>query len=375
MRRTKQTLRTGGSLVLFLLVAAAAGAEPVVLPPIWTEAQWVQHLTSSPVVSGEQLETGYHLFARTNVRPLLESTAGEQPFAGEHGYYRFASLSEIRLRFPRWHASYAFGVADYYEGDQGAVHLYLGGVNLTQFPSVDTDVSATLNRSAVNRWTVEHCVPFHSKHGDGWLLFAGSLYLSRRIQQGTLDGRWQNAQFDGNLLLDTTRGLNPADTRSGGWGLHLAVTLPLSERWRIGVWGENLLGRIRQRKLQRITARVQANAIVPDADGFLHAAPLLSGRIDEVSETLPLRTRYTFGLAHQQARRTWLLFASHEDGWRFALGGAVARGWLLWHLPDGEVHASWNVGRWQILVGLADTNPWRTKHATLTLRWSAPLGR
>lgn len=376
MKRTGRTLCTGGSLVLFLLAALlSAGAEPVILPPLWTEDQRIQQLTSLPVTGGEQLEVGYYLLARTNVRPLLQSKGAEQPFAGEQGYYRFASLSEIRLRLPRWQVSYAFGIADRFEGDQGAVQLYQGGVNLTQLPTTDTPVHALLNRSAVNRWTIGHLVPLRDRRGESWLLIAGSLYLSRRIQQGTLDGRWQSAQFDGNLLLDTTRGLNPAGTRSAGWGLHLAASAPLSDRWRIGFWGENLLGHIRQRKIQRITARVQANAIVPDADGFLHAAPLLSGRIDEVSETLSLRTRYTFGLAHQQARRTWLLFASHEDGWRFALGGAVARGWLLWHLPDGEVHASWNVGRWQILIGLADLNPWRTKHATLSLRWSAPLGR
>lgn len=366
-------LRTGGSLVLFLLVAVAAVAEPVVLPPIWTETQWVQHLTSSPVVSGEQLETGYHLFARTNVRPLLESTAGEQPFAGEHGYYRFASLSEIRLRLPRWHVSYAFGVADHYEGDQGAVHLYLGGINLAQFPTSDVDVSATLNRSATNRWTVEHLVPFCSRHGDGWLLLAGSLYLSRRIQQGTLDGRWRNAQFDGNLLLDTTRGLDPADTRSTGWGVHLALYVPLSERWRVGFWGENLLGRIRQRRLQRITARVLANTIVPDADGFLHAAPLLSGRIDYLSEELSVQRRVTLGVAYRHGDGTWLLFASRDTENEFTIGYASSRYWLLLSLPRREWQAAYRTERWELAIGMSALNPSQAKSATLSIRWAVPV--
>lgn len=374
MGRTKQTLRAGGSLVLFLLVAVIASAEPVVLPPVWTEAQWVQHLTSSPVVGGKWLETGYHLFARTNVRPLLQSSKAEQSFTGEHGYYRFASLDEIRLRLPRWQVSYAFGVADHYAGDQGAVHLYLGGVNLTQIPTSDIDVSATLNRSAVNRWTVEHFVAFRSKHGEGWLLLAASLYLSRRIQQGTLEGRWQNAQFDGNLSLDTTRGLNPADTRSTGWGLHLALSLPLSERWRVGFWGANLLGRIQQRKLQRIIAHVQANTIVPDADGFLHAAPLLSGRIDYLSQELSLQSRVTLGVAYRRGSEVWLLFASRDNDERVSVGYASSGYWLLLSLPHREWQVAYRNGQWELAIGLSALNPSRTQCATLGIRWAVPVG-
>ncbi|GIV15505.1 MAG: hypothetical protein KatS3mg022_0940 [Armatimonadota bacterium] len=376
VRRTGWTLRTGGSLVLFLcMLFASAGAEPVVLPPVWTEAQWVQHLISAPVDKGEQMEMGYHLLARTNVRPLLGSTAVEQPFAGEHGYYRFASLSEIRLCLPRWQVSYAFGVADRFDGDQGAVHLYLGGVNLMQIPASDADVSATLNRSAVNRWTVTHLVPLRDRRAESWLLVAGSLYLSRRIQQGTLTGRWQNAQFDGSLSLDTTLGLNPADTRSTGLGLHLAASIPLSERWRVGFWGENLLGHIWQRKIQRITARVQANTIVPDADGFLHAAPLLSGRIDHLSEELSLQRKVTLGMAYRCGNGTWLFFVSRDTEQEFTMGYASPRGWFLLSLPRGEWQVGYHTGQWQMTIGLSGLNLTQAKCATIGVRWSAPLGR
>ncbi len=375
MRRADWTLRTGGSLVLFVgMLFTVASAEPVVLPPVWTEVQWIQHLTSS-VDDGTRLETSYHLFARTNVRPLLRGSETEKPFAGQHGYYRFASLSEIRLRLSRWQVSYAFGVADRFEGDQGAVHLYLGGVDQMQLPSIDTDVSATLNRSAVNRWTVEHLVPLHREPDDGWLLLAGSLYLSRRVQQGTLIGKWRNAQFDGNLLLDTTLGLNPAQTRSTGWGIHLALSLPLSERWRLGFWGENLLGELRQRQMQRIAARVLANTIVPDADGFLHAAPLLSGRIDHLAEDLSWQRQLTLGMAYRQAKGTWLLFASHGAEQEFSVGYASPRYWLLLSLPRAEWQLAYHAGQWELVMGLSSLNPSQAKHATLSLRWSAPLGR
>lgn len=375
MERIGWTLRTGGSLVLFVcMLFASAGAEPVVLPPVWTEAQWVQHLTSS-AHSGIWLETGYHLFARTNVRPLWHSSKAENPFAGGHGYYRFASLGEMRLHLPRWQVSYAFGIADHFEGDQGAVNLYLGGVHLVQFPTTDTDVSATLNRSAVNRWTMAHLVPLRDRRGESWLLVAGSLYLSRRIQQGTLTGRWQSAQFEGNLLLDTTRGLDPAETRSTGWGLHLAASIPLSERWRIGFWGENLLGHIRQRKLQRITARVQANTIVPDADGFLHAAPLLSGRIDYLSEDLSLQRKVTLGMAYRCGNGTWLFFASHDAEQEFTMGYASAGEWFLLSLPQGEWQIGYHTGQWQMTIGLSGLNPTQAKCATIGVRWAAPLGR
>ncbi|MGC8784522.1 MAG: hypothetical protein ACP5RN_09065 [Armatimonadota bacterium] len=374
MRRTGWTLRTGGSLVLFLLAALlSAGAEPVVLPPLWTEEQWIQQLTSLPVTGGEQLEVGYYLLAHTNVRPLLQSTEAKHSFTGERGYYRFASLSEVRLHLPRWQVSYAFGIADRFEGDQGAVQLYQGGVSLTQLPTTDTPVHAVLNRSAVNRWTVGHLVPLRDRRGESWLLIAGSLYLSRRVQQGTLDGRWQSAQFDGDLLLDTTRGLNPADTRSTGWALHLAASAPLSDRWRIGFWGENLLGYIPQRKMQRITARVQANAIVPDADGFLHAAPILSGRIDYLSEEFSLQRRATFGAAYQQGNGMWFLFASRDTEEEFSFGYASPRYRLLLSLPRGEWQAGYRTRQWGLTVGLSALNPFRAKCATLSLRWMVPV--
>jgi len=147
--------------------------------------------------------------------------------------------------------------------------------------------------------TEEHFLPVRLPAGNGWVLLAGSVYLSRRIQQGTLTGAWQNSQFDGHLLLDSTRGLDPAETRSVGLGLHLALSLPLSQRWRLGFWGENLLGHLWQGKIRRLTARMQANTVVPDADGFLHAAPLLMGRTDDLSQNLYLQGQVTIGLAHK----------------------------------------------------------------------------
>ncbi|MDW8320160.1 MAG: hypothetical protein RMM08_02245 [Armatimonadota bacterium] len=366
-------LRKGSSLVLLLMMCLTVGAEPVALPPLWTESFWVQHLTSLPVTNGERLETGYHLFARTNVRPLLQSGQSLQPFARGYGYYRFASLSEIRLHLSRWRVSYAFGVADHFEGDGGAVHLYLGGLNLAQLPTSDADVTATLNRSAVNRWTVEHLLPLQCKHGEGWLLLAGSLYLSRRIQQGALSGRWHNAQFDGDLLLDTTRGLDAGDTRSTGWGLHLALSVPLSARWRVSFWGENLLGQIRQRKLQRITARVQANTIVPDADGFLHAAPFLSGRVDYLSRNLSLQPQLAVAAAYHQGKGAWLLRASWDADEEWIAGYASADYRLLFALPRGEWSMAYHTGQWTLVAGFSSVNPVQAKHATLSLRYTIPL--
>lgn len=373
MTRLNQVFGVSGSLVLcFLSMLTADGAEPVIVPPVWKEECWVQHLTSPPNLQNG-LETDYYLLARTNVKPLLQNSKTRGEFAGEYGYYRFSSLSELRVKISRWRLSYAFGITDRFEGDNGGTQLYLYGADRLQIPTGTLAVTATLNRSAVNRWTLEHLTPIQTGAGSGWVRLAGSLYLSRRVQQGTLTGTWQGGQFEGNLVLDSTRGLDPADTRSAGLGLHLALSLPLSERWQFGFWSENLLGRLWQRKLRRITARVQANTIIPDADGFLHAAPLLSGRIDDLSEELPLQRQVTFGLAHRTDRGTWLLFASHRDGWGWAVGRTLRNGWLLLHLPDGQLQAGWRFGQWQILLGLSHLNPVQAKHATLGARWAVPL--
>ncbi len=376
MKRPIRKLRAGSSLVLFsLALLASANAQPLELPPIWNEVQCVRQMSMPVPDAGRRLETDFHLLAHTNVRPLLkkEKMAGE--LSGGRGYYRFATLQEIHLSMGSWRLRYAFGVADRYDGDSGAVQLYLYGVDAVAIPTEDVAVQAFLNRSAVNRWTIEHEAPVRSGAGMGKLVVAGSLYLSRRVQQGRLEGMWQNAQFNGNMVLDSTRGLDPAEARSVGAGIHLALSLPLSEQWQVGFWGENLLGRIWQRKIRRITAQVQANTIVPDADGFLHAAPLLSGRIDDLSRDLSLRRRYTIGLAYRRTGETWLAFASCDGGWRFAVGRTLPGGWLLWNLPDGEVQVAWGKEQWQVLVGLAHPDPSRTKHATFSVRWCVPLHR
>lgn len=300
MKQMSRVLRMSSLLVLcFLAGLSIAEAEPVIAPPLWKEECWVQHLIS-PSNLQNGLEANYYLLARTNVKPLLRNSRAQSEFTRRDGYYSYSSSGELRVSLSRWRLTYAFGVTDRFEGDSGGTQLYLYGVNRLQIPTNTLMVTATLNRSAVNRWTVEHLVPIQTSAGSGWICLAGSLYLSRRVQQGTLTGTWQNRQFEGNLILDSTRGLDPAETRSVGVGVHLALSLPLSERWQFGFWGENLLGRLWQRKVRRITARVQANTIIPDADGFLHAAPLLSGRIDDLSEVLPLQKQVTFGLRTTQ---------------------------------------------------------------------------
>ena len=374
MRRRRNKVLASGSLVL-CCVTAVAWAEPLVLPPVWSTGHQVQQLTVRPTNEPRQLEIGHLVQASTNVQPLLRKADGEFLYTGDQGYYRFAALSELGLSLPRWKLRYAFGVADRFEGDMGAVQLYLGGSNLSQFPLSDTAVSATMNRSAVNRWTLEHVTPIHRGQQQGWLLVAGSLYLTRRVQQGTLSGLWQNARFDGNLLLDTTRGLEPVDTRSVGVGFHLALGVPLSEEWCFAFWGENLLGHVRQRKMQRITARVLTNTVVPDADGFLHAAPLLSGRIDYPSRELSLRRRVTLGLARRGDAGAWLLLAAQDAGWEYTLGYASERYWFLLTLPRREWQVAYRSGQWDLVLGLSEIDPARARHGSAQMRCAMPVGR
>lgn len=376
VKQMKAMLHAGGSPVLFMIaLAASVQAEPIVLPPVWSEAHYVQQLMAPEIHYRHLLEAHVLLRAHTNVRPLADNTQKIEQFAGSSGYYRFTALHETQVNVGRWALRYAFGVADRYEGNAGAAQLFLYGDNLIGSPPADQAVHATLNRSAINRWTIEYRVPLSNRYGGGVVIGAGSLYLTRRIQQGWLQGMWQNGVFDGNLVLDSTRGLDPWETRSVGTGLHLALSLPLSHRWRLGFWGENLLGHVWQRKIQRIAARVRANSIVPDADGFLHAAPLLSGTVSELSPDLLLQKRIAFGLAHQQPGGAWLAFATHDEEWRFAVGRTLPRGWVLWHLPEGELQVAWGTARWQFLIGLAHLDPTQSRHFTLNVRWYLPLSR
>lgn len=364
--------------LLYLFILSVAVAAPLSVPPLSDEAERVDELlTSSPELSNRyNLAVRHHLSAGTNVMPLAWGNRKRVPtvrFIGEHASFQHATNNEMWLCVGHWRLRYASGLADNFEGSPGAAQLYLdsraGEIDLTG----NYIVRASLNRTALNRWTLEHRIPVKMPQGNVHLTLGASWLVVRRVQQGQLRGEMHAGQFDGNLLLDSTRGLPSPETTAQGMMWHLSAVAPVSERLRVGVWGEDLFGRVRGRRIQRVTARVLTDTVVPDADGFLHAAPLLHGRVDEFAYKLGVSSRWTVGAAMKQGSGHVLAYASHHTDWRYSIGYGAPKSWILFHLPTKQWQIAYFTGGCNMVIGMSGIDLSRTKHVTLSVRWITGL--
>lgn len=364
-----QSRRLATLLALWCCGAAPGLAQPSLnLPPFWSPIERIEHLTLPQATTRTQWQGSQYFSARTNVHPLLEKKPQNRVAPNSGGYYYASTVTELRVRWRGWRVGYALAIADLYEGNQGATTLYLASFDPTNLPQQPLLAEAKLNRCHINRWSVEHTIPLAKDTGE--IRWAVSLYEVRRIQMGSLIGEWRDEAFTGKLELRTTRGLTSSEIRRWGWTMHLAGVLYLSPRWRIGFWGENLLGWLPNQRLQYIRANVSVNTIVPDSEGFLRAPPLLEGRVDQVSEDISLRQRLTFGAAYQQGEQTWLVFASPNKDEPFSVGYASSRYWILLVLPLGEWRATYRSGQWSLTTGLSTLALSRTKAFTTEVRWT-----
>ncbi|MEO0249011.1 MAG: hypothetical protein ABIN58_05605, partial [candidate division WOR-3 bacterium] len=115
---------------MFLLVfqIGLASAEPSVLPPSWTEMDWIIQLTAPPREVKWEIETGTWVQGDTNVMPLSYGNRKVLPpirFEAEEAYFTLTRLQEVAIRHGRWRLRYGYGIADLFRGTQGAAQLYL----------------------------------------------------------------------------------------------------------------------------------------------------------------------------------------------------------------------------------------------------------
>lgn len=313
--------------------------------------------------------------ADTNVRPLLRKTLGAA-FSATRGYLTGASVYEARLRWDGWELRYAYGQADWFEGDAGAARLFLEAEQDRLRAETRYAVNATLNRTAVHRWTLAH-------HGEQrtpnarWRYQVGLSYLHlQRVQLGWLQGQKQGDSFRGALTLLTTRGA-PAP-QIGGEGVSLSAGIAWkTDDWEASVWVDNLWSQLRVRTLQRIEATVQVNQLTPDADGFLRAPPLLEGRVSETSLRRAARPRAELALWRREPARRCGVIAVQEGRWRVALtlgwevsGGAL---WIAYWQPQPMLWLGYEGRGWRVLLGVDTLQRDALRRVYAELSWRAPL--
>ena len=326
-------------------------------------------------LSGRAIETRALYLADTNVRPLQRKASAADHDA-TRGYLISVQAYEARLRWQRWELAYAYGLADWFEGNRGAARLFLESEQRRLRQHTRYPVEATLNRSAVNCWTLTY-------RGDLAVeavrlrYHIGVSYLHlQRVQQGRLQGQKEGDAFAGELTLLTTRGV-PA-TRIGGYGYaaHAGIALQ-TNRWGVSLSVENLWSHLRVRTAQRINATVRVNQLTPDADGFLRAPPLLEGRVSDQALERAARPRTEIALWQRDGARRFGVIAAHHADWRLAMalrwdvhGGAL---WMTYWQPYPMMTLGYESARWRITLGLDTLQPNMQRRLYGEFCWRIPL--
>lgn len=352
-------------------LASVSSAQSVVAPP----PSLLQSFTAEPQTPPRFLEVRALYTADTNVRPLLREALHTE-FGAARGYLTGASAYEAHLRWEHWELCHAYGLADLFEGDSGAARLLLEAEQNRLRPDTSYAVNASLNRSAVHRWTLAY-------HGESrapdihWQYQVCLSYLHlQRVQLGWLQGQKQGDSFAGSFTLLTTRGVPAPQIGGYGYALSAGASLEIGD-WTASVSVDNLWSLLQVRTMQRIEATVQVNQLTPDADGFLRAPPLLEGRVAETAMRCALRPRTELTLWRREGSRRYGLLAMQDDQWRVALiGGWEISGGTLWiaywqsrpMLWLGYAHRNW-----RITLGADNLNPGALRRFYGEFSWRVPL--
>lgn len=346
--------------VIALFSPTLSFAQPLFTSPI-TPLDEMFHLNRD---RGLNAQIYFALTAETNVRPLNRKTQAAN-FSDETAYYRASSVWVLQYPYGRWQFSWERALIDYFEGSTGAGQLYLE-IEQKQL-STDTRywVNATMNRSEFTRWAIAYTGSIAEK-GDYRLQLHWTQFV--RIQQGDLTGFKEQNRFEGQLYLESTRGVPTSTPQAQGWGIDVFLHFEGTPSWHFWMGVENLWSTIRIERTQAIQARVSGGYLEPDADGFLRAVPLIEGR------TWFLSARRT------AIRRTFLGFRNTHWGW-LGIWDVQARYALIVYLNQHTCVAMWLpteqlwVGFWQKQWGLglgADYlrwGRWRSVSLQLAYHW------
>ncbi len=353
---------------------AISPAQSVILPSIGEDALWIRD--ALPVETW--VEIGITHWADTNVRPLLRQGT-ESDFNGRHAYYVGNQLYAVRLHRGKWELGYAYGQADLFQGNRGAAQLFLETEQGALNPNTEYGVHATLNRSAIHRWTLAYRDQTRLRtrspsRGESILRYRLALnwLVLQRVQLGDLAGQKRGDQFEGTLNLTTTRGLPPGAVDGRGVTLDMGCEL-VWKHGRAGVQVENLWSQLQIRQAQRIEARIRVNQPIPDADGFLRAPPFLEGRTQTIRvarRALPAVQGFLSGVwADTEAAMFW------QYDFEWVIGVGVKRGtlWGIVWLNRPTLQLGYTTACWNLTLRLDGLDTARLRHFGMALSMGLPL--
>jgi hypothetical protein len=327
-----------------LIALGISAAQPLVLPPAQPTPAGVERFR--PAAAHTRLEGALH--ADTNVRPLFRE-ASTLADAGDSFYYQSSSMFRFEHALGRWRVGYAYGQAERFRGNRGAAQLFLEAEQGELRNEGNTTVWASMNRSAVHRWSLG--LEDSATIGEARLRYRLTAHylVLQRLQVGTLIGQRAGNQFDGALRLTTTRGLPPQAIDGQGVALDAEATIEW-RRWLFGARVENLCSALEVQQAQLITAQVRVNQLIPDADGFLRAPPLLEGRVERVQvQTHAARTAEVCATYATGGAQVALLIRYDFD-WRLGVGMGRSGLWSVFWLHRPAWQVGYSSDRWQAML-------------------------
>jgi|GEM_PF-2626175 len=262
-------------------------------------------------------------FGENNLVPLSwlnRNTYPVQWYSNGTAFFQGYMVDEVKLSKGNWRLSYSSEDSSLFNANPSGAKLFLYAMSGMNGSLTAPDAKVTMNRVDGARTSLAYVTSFGNSPSKGHVRFAVDWWALRRVQYGSLMGSMQNGVFDGTLDLITSRGLNDPAARDYAISFDTSVSYPLSNSLSLGVWFENLFSQAWLGSLQEIKAHVVTNTLVPDAQGFLHAPPVLSGSDTTVTSHKALWRRMDIGAAWHSGRCEWIGFLSHDRNWQCGIG-------------------------------------------------------
>lgn len=350
-------------LVIALVFPALALAQPLLTSPTAPLTEML-HPPRNNSTYHSLWRIDFAVAAETNVRPLYRRTEAVN-FSDATVYYRASSLWVLQHERGRWKFSWERALTDYFEGNSGAGQLYQEMEQKQLSPDTRYAVQVKMNRNELFRWAIAYTGQI-SRSGGYTLRLHWTQFM--RVQQGELVGFKNQDHFEGQLYLESTRGVPSRTPQGEGLGIDIFLHYEGTPSWQFWMGVENLWSTIRIGRTQAIEARVSAGYLEPDAEGFLRAVPLIEGRTWLLSahRTATRRAFLGFRNAHIGGLGIWDVQAHYV-----LIIHPSQHIWIALWLPSEQLRIGFQQKQWGLGLGADhfDWGRWRSISLQVAYYW------
>mgnify|MGYP001626177366 CR=1 FL=1 len=314
MERVAKCVQIWVSLSLVAGFVQSLTAQSVSLPSLRLASDY---LNWQPVTSSStQIFYEQRYLGANNVIALKEGTrktlspyqvTASNPFAVSE------KLSRWRVRYRRWEIEFAEGSLSLLRGNSDAAQLWLDTKAKVVNPQRFYFPFATEQKGRWRWLGLSHFVPFRSHQVKGELTLTLRYLVCHRFRDGWLSGTYNNDRLMGELEFVSSQGIGFRAPEGKGFALDLAVNARKG-KWSASFAVEGIWGQVRWKRLRKVSALVDTNALAQDPEGFIRSLPFLVGREEFSSFTRPVGKQWLIGFGYKQSRWQWNLALSEQAG-------------------------------------------------------------